>query len=72
MGQPSIKEVHNYHQQRARGTKDASERQIHQQYMEALKPFLPPQLCVVCRGSGFQQLNDSDACDIVPCECQRS
>lgn len=67
----SILEVHNYHLQRAIWTDDVRERQTHQAYMEALKPFLPPQLCASCRGSGFRQLNDSDACDIVPCECQR-
>lgn len=60
----TILDVYNYHLKKA-------DQETHARYLSALEPFLPPQLCSSCRGTGYKQLNDSDACDIVPCECQK-
>lgn len=72
----SIKDVYQWHRENAEeciGRADqAGQARMHLDFAQALRPFLPPQLCASCRGSGFRQLNDSDACDIVPCDCQRS
>jgi hypothetical protein len=69
----TIREVYEWHLENAqecRGNELQNQKRMHLDMAEALKEHLPPQPCGLCRGSGLLYLQDSDAYDIVACDCQ--
>lgn len=68
----TLQEIIEYHLRVARSTHDYGEVIRHRDYATALKAYLPPLPCGSCRGYGFQQLQDSDAFELVPCECAQA
>lgn len=69
----TVREVYEWHLENAkecRGSDEKEQRKMHLEMADALRPHLPPQPCVLCRGSGSLYVQDSDAYDIVACDCQ--
>lgn len=71
-----IREVYEWHMENAHeciGRADLeSQAVMHLDFAKALQPYLPPQPCQMCRGSGLQMLSDSDSYEVIPCDCQAS
>ena len=64
-----LNEMIEYHMAKAKSTRDYGEMINHGTWAGVLKSFLPPVPCGSCRGTGYQQLTDSDAVELMPCEC---
>lgn len=71
-----IREVYEWHMENARecmGRADLeSQAVMHLDFAKALQSHLPPQPCGMCRGSGLQMISDSEAYEVLPCDCQAS
>lgn len=70
----SLREVYEWHMENAKecaGRADLeSQAVMHLDFAKALQPYLPPQPCGMCHGSGLIFVHDSDAHDVVTCDCQ--
>lgn len=69
----TIRDVYQWHiesvQECAHNVSTREMAQLHAEFAKALRPYLPPLLCPICRGSGFQEVTDSDSCEVIPCRC---